>query len=358
MVVFTKRIGTTLVKGSRFVHSYKAEKLSVLFFGTDDFSIPTLVGLNKECQPKGCISRLETCCPPMKNLICQTRQVSGELSINIQPWPPDPDVCREFDLGIVASFGHMIPSRIIESFKLGVLNVHGSILPRYRGAAPIPYAILNGDNSTGITIMEVKPFHFDIGPILATEECCIEPDETSKELSVKMADIGSNLLLKVLKDLPVYTTSKKSQPIEGITYAPKITKDMFEIKWKEKTAQEVYNQFRALGNISKLYSYWKNTETIVRFDNPLPPSNISDVDYSAEDLEFCVPGQVVSKKTKKHGRLVCIRCKSGWIAFRKIYYGQRKVMSMSDFHNGFLQNNQKIVDDNLLFTAIDELEES
>ena len=118
MVVFTKRIGTTLVKGSRFVHSYKAEKLSVLFFGTDDFSIPTLVGLNKECQPKGCISRLETCCPPMKNLICQTRQVSGELSINIQPWPPDPDVCREFDLGIVASFGNMIPSRIIESFKL------------------------------------------------------------------------------------------------------------------------------------------------------------------------------------------------------------------------------------------------
>ena len=201
-------------------------------------------------------------------------------------------------------------------------------------------------------------FSFDIGPILATEECSIEPDETSKDLSVKMANIGSNLLLKVLKDLPVYTTSKKSQPIEGITYAPKITKDMFEIKWKEKTAQEIYNQFRALGNIYKLYSYWKSTDTIVRFDNPLPPSNISDVDYSAEQLEFCVPGQVISKKTKRHGRLVCIRCKSGWIAFRKIYYGQRKAMNMSDFHNGFLQNNQKIVNDNLLFTARDELEES
>ena len=106
----------------------------------------------------------------------------------------------------------------------GVLNVHGSILPQYRGAAPIQHAILNGDNSTGITIMEIQPFHFDIGPIFATEECIIEPDETSSELSVKMANIGANLLLKVLEDLPKYTASKRSQPQDNITYAPKITK--------------------------------------------------------------------------------------------------------------------------------------
>merc|ERR1719270_1523743 len=351
MVIFTKKISKTLVKGSRLIHSYKSEKLSVLFFGTDTFSVPTLIELNKQLQQKtGYISRLESCCPPMKNLVCPTKRVSEKLSINIQPWPPDTDVCSEFDLGVVASFGHLIPSRIIKSFRLGVLNVHGSILPQYRGAAPIQHAVLNGDNSTGITIMEIQPFHFDIGPIFATEECIIEPDETSSELSVKMANIGANLLLKVLEDLPKYTASKRSQPQDNITYAPKITKDMLEIKWEKKTAKEVYNQFRALSHISKLYSYWKESKTIVRFENPIPP-NILDELIRKED-ENSVPGQVMSLKNKTHGRIVFIKCKKGWIAFRNIYYGQRKVMTMSDFYNGFFHQQKS---DKLLFSSSDDL---
>ena len=126
-----------------------------------------------------------------------------------------------------------------------------------------------------------------------------------------MANIGSELLLRVLKDLPKYMASKKTQPLEGITYAPKITKDMFEIRWEEKTAQEIYNQYRALHNFHnsrKLYSYWKNTQTIVRFDEILSPDMLKNlVKFSAED-EDTVPGQVISKKVENHERLVCIKC--------------------------------------------------
>ena len=179
--------------------------------------------------------------------------------------------------------------------------------------------------------------------MLASEECPIEQDETSQELSIKMANIGSELLIKVLNDLPKHMETKKTQPSEGVTYAPKITKDMFEIRWEEKSAQEIYNQYRALQNFhnsSKLYSYWKDTQTIVRFDEVLPPDMLKNLVKLSDNDEKSVPGQVISKKVKNHGRILCIKCANGWIAFKRIYYGQRKVMNMSDFYNGFLHSNQ------------------
>ena len=198
-------------------------------------------------------------------------------------------------------------------------------------------------------------FSFDVGPILAIEECCIEPYETKKELSLKMSNIGSKLLLRVLKDLPKYMALKKPQPLEGVSYAPKITKDMFELKWEEKTAQEIYNQFRALSDTSKLYSYWKNTSTIVRFEDALSPRTIKSeiTNFSVED-EDSVPGQVIPKMTKKHGKLICIKCVEGWITFRKFYYGQRGVMNSADFYNGFLKTQRKM--DNSRFVSLDKIE--
>ena len=92
-------------------------------------------------------------------------------------WPPCTTLCQEFDVGIVSSFGHLIPSNIIDSFSGGTYNVHGSLLPKYRGAAPIIHALLNGDSSTGVTIMEVRPEKFDIGDIIAKEEFKIMEDD-------------------------------------------------------------------------------------------------------------------------------------------------------------------------------------
>ena len=116
MIILTRLLVLPLSRGTRSIHS---RKLSILFFGTDEFSVSTLLGLHKELhQQNRCISRLEICCPPMKTLICPVKKVSEQLSIKIHTWPPDSHVCNQFDLGVVASFGHMIPSRIIGCFEL------------------------------------------------------------------------------------------------------------------------------------------------------------------------------------------------------------------------------------------------
>jgi len=101
------------------IRRYSSRKLKILFFGTDGFSIHSLQALhNESCNSEGAISRLESCCSEMKKLVPPVKKLSDQLSIACNPWPPDPDLCAKFDLGIVASFGHLIPSRIINAFPL------------------------------------------------------------------------------------------------------------------------------------------------------------------------------------------------------------------------------------------------
>lgn len=117
----------------------------------------------------------------------------------------------------------MIPTEIISSFPLGVFNVHGSILPKYRGAAPIIHSLLNGDNKTGVTIMEVKPNKFDVGDILASKEIDILPEDDRPKLTKRVGEIGAELLIEVLNDLDGYLMDKRKQDSSKITYGNKTT---------------------------------------------------------------------------------------------------------------------------------------
>lgn len=128
-------------------------------------------------------------------------------------------ICREFDLGLVVSFGHLIPEAIINSFKKliscqpssnlllivhtfsGMLNVHASLLPKYRGASPIVYAIRNGDKETGVSIMRIKPKKFDVGEILTTQKVLIPDDVMMPELHDHLSSIGADLLVDCISDL-------------------------------------------------------------------------------------------------------------------------------------------------------------
>ncbi|XP_021923687.1 methionyl-tRNA formyltransferase, mitochondrial isoform X2 [Zootermopsis nevadensis] len=100
----------------------------------------------------------------------------------------------------------------------GMLNVHASLLPRWRGAAPIIYAILNGDSETGVTIMQIKPRKFDIGNIVLQERCPIAPTDTAPVLKERLAELGSKLLQETLKDLPRCLHESVPQPESGVTY--------------------------------------------------------------------------------------------------------------------------------------------
>lgn len=112
---------------------------------------------------------------------------------------------------------------------------------------------------------------------------------------------------------------------------------MLEIHWSKKTSTQVYNQYRALADISKLYSFWKGSSEKVRFDNIVHPDNLNE-QWLHERYPDHQPGEAVSVKKKGHERLICIKCAQGWVAFKSFYYGPRKHMTASDFYSGFMSS--------------------
>lgn len=134
------------------------------------------------------------------------------------------------DVLVVVAYGLILPQAVLDAPRLGCLNVHGSLLPRWRGAAPIQRAIGAGDETTGITIMQMDA-GLDTGDMLATTSCAIEQDTSAASLHDRLAEIGAPLLLEVLDDLPAYQARAQSQDDGLATYAHKILKAEAEIDW-------------------------------------------------------------------------------------------------------------------------------
>lgn len=130
-----------------------------------------------------------------------------------------------------------MPKEILEIPKLGCINVHGSLLPRYRGAAPIQWAILNGDKTTGITTMYMD-IGMDTGDMILKEEVDIGEDETTGELWERLSKIGGNLLVETLKEIEKGIAPREKQG-NDYTLAPMLNKEMAKIDWENKTAEEI-----------------------------------------------------------------------------------------------------------------------
>lgn len=156
------------------------------------------------------------------------------------------------DVLVVVAYGLILPPQILQATPLGCLNVHASLLPRWRGAAPIQRAIEAGDEHTGITIMQMDA-GLDTGAMLATETCAIGPTTSAADLHDQLAEIGPGLLLKVLDDLPQYQQAKSEQQEQGVTYAHKILKPEAQIDWAE-TATVLDRKIRAFNPFPVCYS--------------------------------------------------------------------------------------------------------
>jgi methionyl-tRNA formyltransferase len=136
------------------------------------------------------------------------------------------------DAAVVAAYGLILPPGILTAPRFGCLNVHASLLPRWRGAAPIQRAILAGDTVTGITIMQMEE-GLDTGPILLQEAVPIAPDTGAEELHDQLALVGANLIVKALGQVAAGTLASKVQPSEGVTYAKKLRRDEGRLDWRE-----------------------------------------------------------------------------------------------------------------------------
>ena len=157
------------------------------------------------------------------------------------------------DVICVVAYGKILPKELLEIPKLGCINVHGSLLPKYRGAAPIQWAVLNGDKTTGITTMYMDE-GMDTGDMILKEEVEIGEEETTGELWDRLSKIGAELLVETLKQIEEGRAPRIKQE-ESFTIAPMLNKEMAKIDWGKQTAQEIKNLVRGLNPIFGAYSY-------------------------------------------------------------------------------------------------------
>ena len=159
---------------------------------------------------------------------------------------------------VVVAYGNILPSSVLQLPPYGCINVHASLLPRYRGAAPVQWALIRGETVTGYTIMQMDE-HVDTGPILWSEACLIAPEDDALSLGTRLAEAGANGMLNVLAALERGTLTAQPQPDTGASYAPKLTRELGRLDWSQP-AVTLHNLVRGLVPWPVATTGWRGTE--------------------------------------------------------------------------------------------------
>lgn len=227
--------------------------MKILFMGTPDFAVPCLQKLIDSkhevvgvfSQPDKKVGRKQILTPPQVKALA--------LKYDLPVFQPNTlkdgealEIIKELnpDLIVVVAYGKILPKDIIDFAKYGCINVHASLLPKYRGAAPIQWSVLNGDKETGVTVMQMD-VGLDTGDMLYVEKTNIGINETSEELFDRLSIIGANALIKTIDMIENDNVVRTPQPSGDFGYASMIDKSMCMIDWN-KSAFEIHNQIRGL----------------------------------------------------------------------------------------------------------------
>lgn len=221
---------------------------SIAFFGTHEFGATILESLATDdrfsvdlviTQPDKPVGRKQVLTPPPVKILADARGIKTEQPESLKNFHLEKDT---FDVAVTAQYGLLIPSHLFIETKRGFVNVHTSLLPKYRGASPIQSALINGETETGVTIM-IMDAGMDTGDILSQEKVVINPDETYPELDSRLAEIGSKLLLKTLSDYIKEKIVPQKQDETKVTICKKLSREDGKIDWN-KTTEEIYNLYR------------------------------------------------------------------------------------------------------------------
>ena len=237
------------------------------------------------------------------------------------------------DLICVVAYGKILPQELLDIPKYGCVNVHGSLLPEYRGAAPIQWAVLNGDKKTGVTTMFMNA-GMDTGDMILKEEVEIGEDETTGELWDRLKTIGANLLIKTVKEIENGTATRTKQPEEG-TMAPMLSKEMAKIDWENKTANDIKNLVRGLNPIMGAYTFldgkkikfWK-VQTLTENELLEKFQELEEYKYHLNKMQA---GTVLFSDDKKG---LFIKANGGILQVLEIQGGNSKRMAVGDFLRG------------------------
>ncbi|MFW5968573.1 MAG: methionyl-tRNA formyltransferase [Persicimonas sp.] len=304
--------------------------LRVVYMGTPDFAVPALEALiDSHHEVVGVFTQPDRKSgrgkkvrkPPVKKTaeaadvpVYQPETLQGghalEQLVDFQP-----------DVVVVAAYGQILPEAFLEVPPYGCLNIHASLLPKYRGAAPINWAIVRGEDKTGVTIMQMDA-GLDTGPILATHEIDLPADMTAQQLHDRLADLGGDVIVEALDQLEAGELDPTPQDDDEASWAPMLSKEDGRIDW-EADANDVANHIRGFNPWPGAFAYHEQDgeKTRIKFHVAEPTDGAGE------------PGEVLEADASA-GRLV-IACGDGAIAVGEIQAPGRKAMRAGDFLNGY-----------------------
>ncbi|MBI3406453.1 MAG: methionyl-tRNA formyltransferase [Acidobacteria bacterium] len=300
--------------------------MRIVFCGTPEFAVPSLKRLASETdftvdavvtqpdRPSGRDGTVHT--PPMKEAaiaaglhVFQPEKIKSDSAFNffhkIQP-----------DVVVIIAYGQIIPARLIAIPRFGWINVHASLLPKYRGAAPINWAIANGESRTGLTTMQIDA-GLDTGPTLLCWETAIGPDETAPELTVRMAEAAAPLLVETLQKLSTGEISGQPQDHSLATLAPLLKKEAGRVDWSQ-SATAIYNRMRA-------FAPWPGTYAVFRGHT---------CHLWGKPLQSIRPGATPGSVQFDKGELSAACGDATWLAVSEVQMEGRKRLPALDFANG------------------------
>lgn len=301
--------------------------MKIIFMGTPDFAVGTLEALieagheitlvvSQPDRPKGRGHELVP--TPVKaaamahNLrIYQPARLRGEAAEAMIR-------NTEADVIVVAAFGQLIPESILEMKPYGCINVHGSLLPKYRGAAPIQWAVIDGEPESGITIMQMDA-GLDTGDMLLKAVVPLEPKETGGSLFEKLSARGASLCVEALEKLKAGTLVPEKQGESPTAYARMLTKEMGELDWS-RPAEELERLIRGLNPWPSAYT-WLSGRTL----------KIWDADVCDEEQAGRAYGEIV-RVTKD---AVCVACGQGLLRIKELQLQGKKRMDTAAFLRGY-----------------------
>lgn len=244
------------------------------------------------------------------------------------------------DVICVVAYGKILPKELLEIPKLGCINLHGSILPKYRGAAPIQWAVLNGDKTTGVTTIYMDE-GMDSGDMILKQEVEIEEDETTGELWNRLSKLGADLLVKTLEKIEEGTAPREKQGKE-YTMAPMLEKKMAKINWEEQSAQEIKNLVRGLNPIMGAYSIYQGRKIkFWKVNNIKINELIESFPDDEERINMSLPGTILIANPKIG---LYIKAKDGIIQVLEIQGENARRMNFDEFLRGNTLEVEKILE--------------
>ena len=302
-----------------------APSLRIVFFGTPAFAVPTLEALLRSPHPVVAVvtqpdrphgrghhvtdGPVKACARQHDLPVLQPERLRA-------PGVLEALASDRADLGVVAAYGKLLPPAILATPRLGMINVHASLLPKYRGAAPVHRAVMAGEAETGVTIMRIVEA-LDAGPMLALVRRPIDPDDTSDLVERDLARLGADLLVEVVDRLARGPMAEVPQDEQLATYAPRLTRGDGLIDWT-RSARAIHNQVRGLHPWPLAFTYLEGRRLIVRRTAPAPAPSAAS------------PGTIIEAAADR----LLVATGEGVLAVRELQLEGRRPVGARDFLSG------------------------